>query len=403
MTPSQRRASVLAKASLDCRGSSCPSRGRDVDLTAPVRYVDPAELARLSADVAGQIIVTEAGAEDAGPDVRAWLAISRNRARQLDSLGAAALVEVYRSGVTPFRQLAGGVNRDGMTLDDPASSTALPVVYVKAETHWDGLRLGKSTARHATLRIVAPRSRRLTSDNIVAVLPGTDPTLANEYIAVTAHFDHIGVTPRPGLADSINNGARDNGMGTVALLEVARRWSDDPGERPLLLMAWTAEEKGLLGSRYWAAHPTVPLDQVLFNFNMDGAGYDDTTGVVFNGYGFTAAQPLIDRAVSAESGLEPRPDPMPQYGLYRQSDNYSLAGVGLPAINMAPGFTGFSAELMRYYHQPLDEASAVSPTYLQAYAEAAVAAVRALADAPREALTWDRKNDTVREYVDLGD
>ena len=143
----------------------------------------------------------------------------------------------------------------------------------------------------------------------------------------------------------------------------------------------------------------MPLDRIAFNYNLDGAGYDDTTTVVFNGYGFTTAQSAIDSAVRA-TGLTPAPDPLPEYGLYRASDNYSLAARGIPAVNMAPGFGSFSDELMRYYHQPGDELSTVSPTYLAAYAEAAPAGVRAVADA--DTLDWNRGSELLREYVDPG-
>ena len=378
-------------------GELLPLTRGSVELTAPVVYLTEAELASPPSAVSGAIVVTEAGSETSGPDVREWLTLSRERARLLREAGAVALVEVYRSAVVPFARLAAGVNREGMVIDE-GEETRLPQVYVKAELQWDGLRRGQVSVAEATLRMEAPRHRRLTSDNIVGVLPGTDPALAGEFVAVTAHFDHIGVTTRPGLADSINNGARDNGMGTVALLEVARAFSAAPGRRPLLLMAWTAEEEGLLGSRYWAEHPTLPLERVVFNYNMDGGGYTDTTSVVFNGYGFTTAQGAIDSAIAA-TGLKSLDDPVPQFGLYRQSDNFSLAAVGVPSVNMAPGFEGFTDELLKYYHQPADEAAAVSPTYLRKYTAAAIAGVRAVADAER--VDWNADSERVREYVEI--
>lgn len=370
------------------------------DVAAAVVYQTPAQLATPGGEVSGKIVVTEAGGGEAGAPLEQYLALTRERAASLWRAGALAPLEVYRSPALPFSRLVGALNRASMTIEgDPP---VIPVAYVKAGAVWDDLRRGNLDVAQAQLRIVAPRVERITSHNIVAVLPGTDANVANEYIAVTAHFDHIGVTARPGLADSINNGARDNAMGTAALLEVARRWRDRPGRRPLLLMAWTAEEEGLLGSRYWTEHPTVPLEQVVFNFNMDGAGYTDTTAVVFNGYGFTRAQAVIDAAI-VETGLSAREDPVPQYGLYRQSDNYSFAQQGVLAVNMAPGFEGFTDELMRYFHQPADEAAAVSPTYLQKYADAAVAAVRAIANAEAEALQWNGDSDALSEFVDLPD
>ncbi len=290
------------------------------------------------------------------------------------------LLEIYRSQMVPFRRLVGGVNSAGFKLDEGLGTT-IPLAWINDGPSATALReAAASGTKVLQLEVTGAKQMPLVSHNVIGMLPGTDPSLADEYIAVTAHFDHIGVTYQPGVTDSINNGARDNGMGTVALLEVARRWHDNPGKRPILLMAWTAEEVGLLGSRYWTENPTIPLSQVKFNFNLDGAGYDDTTGVVFNGYSRTSAQSLIDAAV-AKTGLTPMPDPMPQYGLFRQSDNYSFAVMGVPAINMAPGFGGFSEELMTYYHQPADEITAINPRYLQRYVDAAVAVAKALSDA----------------------
>ena len=374
-----------------------PLSYRSADVTAPLLYVPPEALADVGEEVVGTMVVTEAGDDSTAGDLRGMLDLSAARNERLANVGAVALVEVYRSPAVPFPRLQGGLNKAGFVLGGGAR-TQVPATYVKAGPVWDALRRGRSAGTAATLRLVAPDVEEVVSHNVAATLPGTDPALAGEYVAVTAHFDHIGVTPRPGAADSINNGARDNGMGTVALLEVARRFRENPGRRPLLLMAWTAEEEGLLGSAYWAEHPTVPLDQVAFNFNMDGAGYTDTTAVVFNGYDFTTVQGVMDAAV-AKTGLTARPDPVPQYGLYGASDNVNLARAGVPAVNMAPGFEGFTDELMRYYHQPADEAAAVSPTYLQKYADAAVAAVRAVADA--DDVSWNLRSEALREFVDL--
>ena len=351
-----------------------------VNLDAPMVYLAEAALKSATAEqVKGKIVLTDAGGEEAPADPRAWFELAQAKQARLTALGAVALVEIYRSQMIPFKRLVGGVNGAGFKLDE-GEAQKIPLLWVTDQKGFAQIRDGGSAMEFAAeLSVAGARQDRITSNNVIGVLPGTDPALADEYIAVTAHFDHIGVTHQPGVADSINNGARDNGMGTVALMEVARRWRDKPGKRPLLLMAWTGEEVGLLGSTYWAENPTVPLYKVKFNFNLDGAGYDDTTGVVINGYGRTSAQDVVDAAV-AKTGLRAMPDPMPQYGLFRQSDNYSLAVKGIPALNMAPGFTGFSEELMKYYHQPADEITAINPRYLQRYADVAVAVARALSD-----------------------
>ena len=359
-----------------------PLTRQAADLSGDAIYLDHAAFDAVVAEtVKGKVVITEAGSSEGAADPRAWLKLADAKRERMQGMGATALVEVYRSSAMPFGRIVAGVNRGGMQIA-PKAGKKIPSLWITENNALADFRKRSSSGTlPVKINVEAPESKVIESNNVVATLPGTDPTMAGEYIAVTAHFDHIGVTARPGQTDSINNGARDNGMGTVALLEVARNWRANPGRRPLLLMAWTAEEVGLLGSKYWAENPTVPLANVLFNFNMDGAGYDDTTAVTIQGYGRTSAQPAVDAAVSA-AGLSPKPDPIPQYNLFAQSDNYSLAAVGIPAINMAPGFTGFSEELMKYYHQPADEISTVDAGYLRRYTQAATAVARKLSDLP---------------------
>ena len=385
---------------LTVNGDFLPLTREAAELRAPSIYVAPERISTVAAEeVRGRVVITEAGQPDGPTDPRAWLMESRERQSSLAARGALALIEIYRSGVIPFKRMTAGINRDAMRIVEPGESD-LPLIWMVPNDEVERFRkTPDAVAVEVEISLPGAKRKLLTSRNVVAVLPGTDPTLAGEFIAVSAHFDHLDVRAVPGSTDSIHNGARDNGMGTAALLEVARRWREAPGKRPLLLLAWTAEEVGLLGSRYWSQHPTVPISQVAFNLNLDGAGYDDTTGVVFNGYGFTRAQSLLDASITS-AGLTPMPDPIPQYGLFRQSDNYSMARAGVPAVNMAPGFSGFSEELMQYYHQPADHAEAVSPTYLQKYADAALAAARALSDAG-DVLSWNTDHPDLAEYVEL--
>ena len=117
-----------------------------------------------------------------------------------------------------------------------------------------------SFAMGRTARIeFASTFERIDTPNVVAMLPGSDPALADQYLVLTGHLDHEGVhpTPEPG-DDEIYNGAMDNAVGIASMLEVARLLQDHPVRRPVLFVALTAEEKGLVGSSYNAANPTVP-------------------------------------------------------------------------------------------------------------------------------------------------
>ena len=148
----------------------------------------------------------------------------------------------------------------------------------------------------------------------------------------------------------------------------------------MLLLAVTAEEKGLLGSKAFVEDPLVPLERVVFDLNFDGAGYDDTSAVTVIGLDRTSARPLIEAGARA-AGLEAINDPAPEQNLYDRSDNVRFAAAGVPAVNVAPGMTGFSEAVMQYYHQPTDNPGSLDYDYVARYAEAAARIARAIADA----------------------
>ena len=195
--------------------------------------------------------------------------------------------------------------------------------------------------------------------NVLAMLPGSDPELRNEYIVLSAHFDHVGVG-NPMNGDSIYNGADDNGSGTTALLEVARVLAALPeAERPrrsVIFAHVSAEEKGLLGSRWWVDNPTVPIESVIANLNADmvgGEAHPDT--LVILGKEYSSLGPLID-AVNArmpELNLTTAPDLWPQERLFFRSDQFNFMRREIPAIFL---FTG----LHDCYHRPCDDIDFVS-------------------------------------------
>lgn len=223
---------------------------------------------------------------------------------------------------------------------------------------------------------------RLMSQNVVGVLPGADAKLNKEYVMLSAHFDHIGTGSRPGTQDTINNGARDNGMGTTALLGAAKAFSTKKTARSIIFAAWTGEEVGLLGSQYYTNHPGVPHNTVIYNLNTDGAGFNDTTLITVIGLERTSAEKYIQQAAQTQ-GLKAASDPSPEQGLFDRSDNVNFAKNGIPAPTLAPGFKAFDAELYKYYHQPGDEAGDdFNFRYLTKYVNTFVGAARLIANAP---------------------
>lgn len=237
--------------------------------------------------------------------------------------------------------------------------------------------------------------RRLESPNVVGVIPGRDSALADEVVVFTSHYDHLGIGP-PEAGDSIYNGAKDNASGTAAILEIAGAYASLPEgpRRTVMFAAVTAEESGLLGSRFLARNP--PLGRFVANLNLDGVNmYGRTTDLVEIG-GEHSSLGDVFREVASHMELSPRGDGHPEQGYFYRSDQFSFVQEGVPALYVEEG-TRFAGEpesvgaereeLYRTerYHQPDDE---MLPEYTmegaaqQARAAFLVSWVAANADAP---------------------
>ena len=232
-------------------------------------------------------------------------------------------------------------------------------------------------------KIQVPRrdtSATIPSQNVIGVIEGSDPDLKEEYLLLSAHYDHVGIGPATAEGDSIYNGARDNAVGVATVMAAGKYFADHPPKRSMLLALWTAEEMGLIGSRMFVEDPAVPLEQIIYNLNIDGAGYNDTTKVTIVGLERTDAQPLFETAVQ-EFGLEAIPSPVPELNLFNRSDNVHFARKGIPAPTFSLGFTSFNEELQYFYHQPTDESDTVDFDYVTNYVRAYVLAAQKIANA----------------------
>ncbi|WP_438479614.1 M28 family metallopeptidase [Oleiharenicola lentus] len=201
--------------------------------------------------------------------------------------------------------------------------------------------------------------RNVASKNVIGILPGSDPKLKNEYLIYTAHWDHLGIDPRlPG--DKIFNGAADNAAGVAVMLELAQGFIALPAEqrpkRSIIFLAVTAEEKGLLGSRYYATNPLYPLEKTVANINMDGANqFGPTSDMATIGFGASTIDD-IGIAVAKEQGREMKPEPHPERGSYYRSDHFEFAKVGVPSYYPKNGTT--------YIGQPADFAEKNAAEYI---------------------------------------
>lgn len=231
----------------------------------------------------------------------------------------------------------------------------------------------------------------VSSPNVIGVIPGADQVLKNEYVVLTAHLDHIGINERLAAEgkDGVNNGAMDNALGVAVMLESARRLLQ--GERParsILIVAVTGEEKGLLGSDYFAHFPTVPKDALVADINLDMPVmlYSFTDIVAYGGERSTLGDNV--RAAAAKMGVDVSPDPVPQLGIFTRSDHYRFVEQGVPSIFLWPGLANggeqkFDDFMKNHYHQPSDDASLpILYEDVARFAELNVLIAREVANAP---------------------
>ena len=207
----------------------------------------------------------------------------------------------------------------------------------------------------AEIRLSRKVLDRTELPNVAGVLEGSDPTLRREYLVFSAHIDHIGLTP--GQPDSINNGADDNASGAAGLLELAEAFSR-PGARPrrsLLFLAPSAEEPGLLGSAHFTEHPSVPLQSMVANINMDLIGRNWPDSVIAVGIEQSDLGAILQQVVGShpELRMTPIPDRWPEERIFYRSDHYNFARKGVPILF-------FTSGTHEDYHRPTDTAERIN-------------------------------------------
>jgi len=284
----------------------------------------------------------------------AFVRTARNRLQPQMALGEPALdgqggnrVSVLMNAARAEKLFAGAPER-------------FAILAAKADS---GLPLPRY-ALPVTLRSTARMTeRRIESQNVVGLLPGTDPALKNEFVVLTAHLDHIGIG-RPVNGDSIYNGAMDNASGAALLMDVARQIAASPvtRTRSVLFVAVTGEEHGLLGSRWFANHPTVPMASIIADLNTDMfLPIVPFKMLLVNGL---EESNLADdaRAVGGAQGIEVITDPEPEENRFVRSDQYSFILRGVPALSVKVGYVRDSPEHQlvkefraKRYHQPSDD------------------------------------------------
>jgi Zn-dependent M28 family amino/carboxypeptidase len=268
----------------------------------------------------------------------------------------------------------------GVLAHDSMRGRATPSPELEASAAWIAAAFGRAGLRPAgdagTFIQRFPVRGDSTAPNVAGILSGRDPQRAAEYVLVVAHVDHVG-TGRPRDGDGIWNGADDNASGTAGLMAIAEAFAAAP-ERPrrsLLFLVVSGEEHGLLGSRWYAANPTVPLDGIVALINLDMIGRNRPDSVYLNGWGKSEVADEVVRQARAhpELGLSVGPDVEDRPETPADSDHWPFQRRGIP---YAFFYTGSHAD----YHGPGDEPSRLDADKAARVARLAYHTVAALAD-----------------------
>ncbi|MEM9931833.1 MAG: M28 family peptidase, partial [Bacteroidota bacterium] len=277
-------------------------------------------------NVKGKIVITRAGIPGDVSQSGIFKGI-REKAAMAAAAGAVGIFEMY-SLPFPWGSFKGYLGGERMGLDNGNPAANIPYGFVKVQDDFLDRLTAKKKGLDGSMSSSGMQIEKILSANVGGILEGSDPELKDEYMIMTAHFDHVGVGAQGGGAyteqDSIFNGARDNAFGTISLLATARAFAEVHTRRSIIILAVTGEEMGLLGSQWYAEHPLVPLEETIFNFNTDGAGYDDKTGISLIGANRTGIDPQVAAAAEA-FGKKVINDPAPEQGLFDRYDNVSFA------------------------------------------------------------------------------
>jgi Zn-dependent M28 family amino/carboxypeptidase len=277
---------------------------------------------------------------------------------QAARLGAVGVLIIHRTDLASY------------PWDVVRNSQAIEKSYLQGDPAAE-LKAGKRGFKAIDLPVslkghIVSKVRRYESDNVIAVVPGTDSTPGHDQAVIySAHYDHLGIDP-DAKGDGIYNGAADNGTGCGILLELARAWTEVKPPHSIYFAAVTAEEQGLLGSQYLGMHPPVPAAQISLDLNYDmllPVGIPTAIGAA--GSERTSFYPVVESTAKA-FGFTIQPDQQPMAGHYYRSDHFSFARVGIPAFSIDQGtlFEGQTPEwgkaqvedyVAHHYHQPSDE------------------------------------------------
>jgi Zn-dependent M28 family amino/carboxypeptidase len=300
----------------------------------------------------------------------AWRVERNRQASEARRAGATALIHVLdatwtadsiakyaEAAAEPSRVLGGTVAYPQFFVTQAAARRMFTAGSLAFEAAWTRGQAGDVEPMALSgVRVTAAAPFRdvdqAVAPNVAAVLRGRDPALRDEYVVVSAHMDHIGVSRTPVNGDSINNGADDDASGTAGLMEIAEALASMPTRprRSVVFLYVSGEEKGLLGSEWYSDHPTLPLRQIVANVNVDMIARNATDSIVVIGKTYSTMGPMVNaiRERHPELNLVAADDIWPEERFFFRSDHFNFARKEVPSIFF---FSGVHED----YHRPGDE------------------------------------------------
>ncbi len=318
--------------------------------------------------------------------------------RMLRSAKPALVILVDKRGFT-------AAGRRPRQLVDPKETgePAIPRITLTGEDaarFYAALRSGESDAT-ASVHVAAPHRTPVTLRNVIGVLRGSDPSLRDTCILLTAHYDHLGMRPA-GPGDRIYNGANDDGSGTVSVMEVARALARLPKHprRSIVFMTFFGEEEGLIGSAYYAHHPVWPLAKTVADLNLEQVGRTDSSegpqisNASLTGFDYSDLTSYVQRA-GESTGVKVYKDAKGSDPYFTQSDNLSLAEAGVPAETLCVAFE------FPDYHAVGDEWQKIDYDNMAKVDRAIALAMFLMADS-EQPVRWNQANPKTAPYIKAG-
>jgi hypothetical protein len=278
---------------------------------------------------------------------------------------AAAFFMTHTGALRMFR-MAGYDGAEILRRPSPDRPLPLPGITVRVEAPWLAIDQAEPP-------------------NVAGLLRGSDPLLRDTYVILSAHMDHVGIGRPDATGDSIYNGADDNASGTAAILAIARAFAalPEPPARSVLFLAVSGEEKGLLGSRWFADNPTVPIESIVANLNLDMIGRNAPDSIVVIGQEYSSLGATVRQVAERhpEIGLTAARDIWPEQRFFFRSDHFSFAAKEVPALF-------FFAGVHEDYHRPSDTVDRVDADKVARVARLVFHLALDIAQSP-DAPTWD--------------